>query len=42
MEGVSGIGLVFGLMGGSVIYAKIGYMAVFISFGSLLPLLAII
>mmetsp|Transcript_2614 Transcript_2614/g.3539 ORF Transcript_2614/g.3539 Transcript_2614/m.3539 type:complete len:164 (-) Transcript_2614:1040-1531(-) len=42
MEGVSGVGLVFGLMGGSVIYEKMGYMAVFICFGSLLPILAVI
>ena len=36
LEGVSGIGLVIGLLGGSVIYEKMGYMAVFLVFGSLL------
>ena len=42
LEGVSGIGLVTGLLGGSVIYEKIGYMAVFLIFGSLLPTMAIV
>lgn len=36
LEGVSGIGLVIGLLGGSFIYEKMGYMAVFLVFGSLL------
>ena len=39
---MSGIGLVFGLMGGSVIYETMGYNAVFLLFGSLLPIMAFI
>ena len=42
MEAMSGIGLVFGLLGGSAIYDAMGYKAVFLLFGNLLPLLAII
>ena len=42
LEGVSGIGLVFGLLCGSVIYEAIGYKAVFICFGGLLPIMAIV
>ncbi len=42
LEGMSGIGLVFGLLGGSVVYEGMGYQAVFIFFGGLLPCLAII
>jgi hypothetical protein len=42
MEGMSGVGLVSGLLGGSIIYETMGYQAVFIYFGSLLPILAIV
>ncbi len=42
MEGMSGVGLVLGLLGGSIIYETLGYKAVFIDFGSLLFVLAII
>ena len=42
LEGSSGIGLVIGLMGGSVVYEAMGYEAVFITFGGLLPIMAII
>lgn len=42
MEGMSGVGLVLGLLGGSIIYETLGYKAVFIDFGSLLFVLAIV
>ena len=42
LEATSGIGLVIGLLGGSIINESIGYKAVFIFFGSLLPILAVI
>ena len=42
LEGMSGIGLVIGLLGGSIVYEGMGYQAVFIFFGSLLPILALI
>ena len=42
LEGVSGIGLVIGLMGGSLVYESMGYEAVFITFGGLLLLMALI
>ena len=34
LEAFSGIGLVFGLMGGSALYEAMGYQAVFFTFGS--------
>ena len=37
-----GVGLVLGLMGGSVIYDTMGYEAVFFTFGSLLLVMAIV
>ena len=40
LEGVSGIGLIIGLMGGSILYDAMGYRAVFIIFGSLLIVVA--
>ena len=40
LEGVSGIGLIIGLMGGSVLYETMGYQAVFIIFGGLLVVVA--
>ena len=42
LEAMSGIGLVFGLLGGSAVYEAMGYKAVFIVFGGLLPILAVI
>ena len=42
LEAMSGIGLVFGLLGGSAVYEGMGYQAVFYFFGFLLPVLAII
>ena len=42
LEGVAGVGICIGLMGGSVVYEKIGYMAVFLTFGFLLLSLSII
>ena len=42
LEGVSGIGLIIGLMGGSILYESMGYRAVFITFGSLLIVVAVI
>jgi MFS family permease len=42
LEATSGIGLVIGLLGGSIINERIGYKAVFILFGSLLPILSVI
>lgn len=42
LEAMSGIGIVFGLMGGSVVYETMGYNAVFLLFGSLLPTMAFI
>ena len=42
LEGVSGIGLIIGLMGGSILYESMGYMAVFITFGSLLIVVAVL
>ena len=42
LEGVSGIGLVIGLMGGSLVYESMGYEAVFLTFGGLLLLMALI
>ena len=41
LEGVSGIGLIIGLMGGSVLYESMGYKAVFVVFGSLLIVVAV-
>jgi len=42
LEGVCGIGLVFGLLGGASLYDAMGYKAVFIVFGSILPVMAFI
>lgn len=42
MEGFSGIGLVFGLMGGSLVFESMGIEAVFVTFGSLLPIMAVV
>ena len=42
LEGVSGIGLVFGLLGGAGLYEAMGYKAVFIVFGGLLPVNAVV
>lgn len=42
LEGVAGVGICIGLMGGSVVYEKIGYMAVFLTFGFLLLSLSVI
>ena len=42
LEAMSGIGLVFGLLGGSGIYEAMGYKAVFIVFGGILPVLAVL
>ena len=42
LEGVSGIGAVLGCLGGSVIYESIGYKAVFVCFGGILPIMAIV
>ena len=42
LEGVCGIGLIIGLMGGSILYETMGYRAVFITFGSLLIVVAVL
>ena len=42
LEAMSGIGLVIGLVGGSMVYEGMGYKAVFILFGGLLPTLAVV
>ena len=42
MQGMSVVGLVSGLLGGSIIYETMGFQGVFIYFGSLLPFLAIV
>ena len=42
LEGMSGCGLVLGLLGGSAVYEGMGYKAVFVFFGSLLPILAVV
>ena len=42
LEGFSGIGLVIGLMGGSIVYESMGQDAVFLCFGGLLPIMALI
>ena len=42
LEAVSGIGIIVGLMGGGYIYEKIGYMAVFLIFGTLLLVMAVV
>ena len=42
LEGVSGIGLIIGLMGGSILYDSLGYRAVFIIFGGLLIVVAVL
>ena len=40
LEGMSGIGVIIGLFGGAAIYEGMGYQAVFIVFGGLLPVMA--
>ena len=42
LEGVAGVGICIGLMGGSVVYEKIGYRAVFLTFGFLLLSMSVI
>ena len=42
LEAASGVGLIIGLMGGSVVYEILGYDAVFFTFGGLLLLMAIV
>ena len=40
LEAMSGVGLIVGLLGGSVVYTFMGYGAVFIVFGSILEIMA--
>jgi len=42
LEAMSGIGLVIGLVGGSIVYDVMGYKSVFILFGSMLPIMALV
>lgn len=42
LEGMSGIGIVTGLLGGSILYEAMGYEAVFITFGLILLAMAVI
>ena len=42
MEGMSGVGIVIGLLGGSAVYEAMGYEAVFITFGLILLAMAFI
>jgi MFS family permease len=42
LEATSGIGLVIGLVGGSIVYEVMGYKSVFILFGTLLPIMALV
>ena len=42
LEAASGVGLIIGLMGGSVVYESLGYDAVFFAFGGLLLVMAIV
>lgn len=42
LEGMSGVGLIIGLLGGSVVYEFMGYGAVFIFFGTILEIMAFV
>ena len=42
LEAVSGIGLIIGFMGGSILYEAMGYKSVFITFGSLLLIMSVL
>ena len=42
LEGMSGIGIVTGLFGGSIVYEVMGYEAVFMTWGMLLLAMAVI
>ena len=42
LEGMSGIGIVVGQFGGSIVYEALGYRAVFVTFGLLLLIMALV
>ena len=42
LEGMSGIGIVVGQFGGSIVYEALGYRAVFVAFGLLLLIMALV
>ena len=42
LEAMSGIGQILGSTGGSYMYARLGFKMTYVSFGGLLPVLAII
>ena len=42
LEGMSGIGIVVGQFGGSIVYEALGYRAVFVTFGLLLLVMALV